>query len=235
MGCTHPLANANRYSEKATYGDARTVARGRFLGMFAREVRSHGSIAGLGAICAIALLIAGCGQGERQDAHEKSGTYQVAIVKRDFPSSQALAQRARMTIAVRNDGDKPMPNVAVTVESFSASSPQQDLADSSRPVWVIDEPPSGAPTVYDNTWASDRPLAPGATHTFVWRVTALVAGTHTVRYGVAAGLNGKARAQLAGGAEPQGSFTVRISSKPPVAIVDPATGAVVREGSGSSK
>lgn len=229
------MATGNRSSKKATFGDARTVACGRFLGMFAREVRSHGGIAGLAAVCAVTLVIAGCGQGERQDAHEQSGTYQVAIVKRDFPSSQALAQRARMTIAVRNDGDKPMPNVAVTVESFSASSPQQDLADSSRPVWVIDDAPAGTPTAYDNTWASNRPLAPGATATFVWRVTPVVAGTHTVRYRVAAGLNGKARAQVAGGAAPQGSFTVRISSKPPVAIVDPDTGAVVREGSDTAK
>ena len=227
------MANAYRLPDKATFADARTVAQARFLGMFARAVRSHGGIAGLGAICLLATSLVGCG-GSRQDANEKSGTYQVAIVKRAFPASQSLAQRARMTIAVRNDGDKAMPNVAVTVESFAANSEQSDLADTSRPVWVVDAGPTGSPTAYTNTWARDRPLAPGATATFVWRVTPVVAGTHTVRYRVAAGLNGKARARLASGGDPQGSFTVRISSKPPRTIVDPETGAVVREGSDSS-
>ena len=47
----------------------------------------------------------------------------------------------------------------------------------------------------------------------MWSVTPVVPGTHTVRYRIAAGLNGKAHARLAGGGEPQGSFTVRISSQ----------------------
>ena len=35
--------------------------------------------------------------------------------------------------------------------------------------------------------------------------------THVIHYRVAAGLNGKAKAQLAGGGIPQGSFTVKVS------------------------
>ena len=49
-----------------------------------------------------------------------------------------------------------------------------------------------------------------------------------VRYRVAAGLNGKARAETPNGNEPGGAFRVRISGKPSHATVDPATGNVVR-------
>jgi hypothetical protein len=62
----------------------------------------------------------------------------------------------------------------------------------------------------------------------VWRVTPVVAGSHTLRYRVAAGLNGKAKAQTADGGEPAGVFRVNVSSKPPNATVDPATGKVVQ-------
>jgi hypothetical protein len=39
-------------------------------------------------------------------------------------------------------------------------------------------------------------------------------GTHVVHYRIAAGLNGKAKAQLTGGGIPQGSFTVKVSNRP---------------------
>ena len=51
----------------------------------------------------------------------------------------------------------------------------------------------GAVTAYSNTWALGA-LAPGKTATFVWRVTAVKPGVHTVAWEVAAGLNGKAKA-----------------------------------------
>ena len=64
----------------------------------------------------------------------------------------------------------------------------------------------------------------------MWRVTAVQAGTHTVKWQVAAGLNGKAKATLAGNRAPAGTFTVDVSAKPAQARVDPETGKVVREG-----
>jgi hypothetical protein len=81
--------------------------------------------------------------------------------------------------------------------------------------------------VQNNTWALG-PLAPGATRTFVWHVTAIDPGLHIVRYRVVAGLNGKARAQLEGGAAPEGTFRVNVFGKPPAARVDPQTGKVIR-------
>jgi hypothetical protein len=181
------------------------------------------------AASAATLAVAGCGGGERQDAAEPSGTFEVDVVRASFPTKQHLAQSERFVIAVRNSGEKTVPNVAVTVSSFAERSEQAGLADPERAVWIIDDSPRGGQTAYTNTWALGR-LAPGRTRRFVWRVTAVQAGTHTVKWQVAAGLNGKAKATLSGNRAPAGSVTVDVSDKPGQARVDPKTGKVVREG-----
>ena len=183
---------------------------------------------GLAATVAAGLGVASCGGGERQDKHEKSATYTVEIVRKSFPAKQSLAKPAQLVLVVRNTGHAALPNVAVTVDSFSTRSQQPGLADPERPVWIVDAGPQGGTTAYVNTWALG-PLRPGQTKTFKWNVTAVVPGTHEVKWRVAAGLNGKAKAQLAGGDEPAGSFPVEISGKPSQSHVDPETGAVVRE------
>jgi hypothetical protein len=182
------------------------------------------------AVCLapIALLTAGCGGGTRQDAAEPSGSFRVEVLDASFPRQQSLAEPAELRLTVRNAGDRAVPDLAVTVDSFDANVQQQGLADAQRPVWIVDHPPAGADTAYVNTWAVGR-LPAGATRTLKWRVTAVAPGRHTVSYRVAAGLNGKARAQLAGGGVPQGSITVAISGKPAQAVVDPATGDVIRQ------
>jgi hypothetical protein len=179
----------------------------------------------------VALGIAACGgdDGARRDAAERSGTYRVAIVRSSFPARQRLAAQARLVIVVRNTGRRTVPNVAVTVESFSARSERADLADAQRPVWVIDRPPEGSTTAYTNTWALG-PMPARARKRFVWRVTPVQSGTHRLRYRVAAGLTGRAKAVLAGNRAPEREVTVRISSRPAPARVDPETGAVVHGG-----
>jgi len=183
------------------------------------------------APCAVgaALVVAGCAGGQRQDAHEPSGTFAVAVVRASFPAKQHVAKSERFVIAVRNTGSRAVPNLAVTVDSFASRSQQAGVADPSRAVWVIDDSPRGGGTAYTNTWALGR-LAPGETRRFVWRVTAVQAGTHTVKWQVAAGLNGKAKAVLAGHRSPSGSITVDVSDRPAQARVDPQTGRVVRDG-----
>jgi hypothetical protein len=183
----------------------------------------------LSAVAALATVaLAGCGGGERQDANEPSGTFRVDVVRASFPTKQHLAEPERFVIAVRNAGDEAVPNVAVTVSSFAQRSEQAGLADPERAVWIIDSGPRGGETAYTNTWALGR-LAPGQTRRFVWRVTAVKAGTHTVKWQVAAGLNGKAKATLPGNRAPAGSVTVDVSEKPSQAHVDPETGKVVRD------
>jgi hypothetical protein len=173
-----------------------------------------------------ALTLGACG-GKEQDANEPSGTFDVSVVRSTFPAKQHLSQAERMVIAVKNTGDKTVPNVAVTVDSFAAKSEQPELADPSRAVWIVDQSPAGGDSAYVNTWALGR-LTPGQTRRFVWRVTAVKPGTHTIKWRVAAGLNGKALARAGGDRTPQGQFTVDVADTPSQSRVNPETGEIVR-------
>jgi hypothetical protein len=181
--------------------------------------------AGTSVAALLALTAAGCGGNQRQDANEPSGNFPIQVVRATFPNSQRLAQKSQLQIAVRNAGRKTAPNVAVSVLSGEANAPaaatafeeastEPGLADPSRPVWVLDRGPIGGVTAYTNTWALGA-LRPGQTRTFVWHVTAVRGGVHSIKYKIAAGLNGKAKAVVPGSdQEPAGQFTIRISNKP---------------------
>jgi hypothetical protein len=196
---------------------------------------------------AVAALLGGCG-GSEQNAHEAKATYPVQIVQASFPPVQAIAHNTKLVLKVRNAGTQTMPNVAVTVDSFSYVSSYPGLADNQRPVWIVNEgpgtipkrpvqsqaidPPGGGQTAFVNTWALG-PLAPGQTKTFVWRVTPVKAGVFSVGYVVAAGLNGNAHARVsrAGrlegtGGLPVGRLRVVIAGRPPPRYVNPETGKV---------
>jgi len=193
---------------------------------------------GVAAITAAGLLT-GCGSGDRQDAHEPSGTFKVKVLKASFPDHQRIAGPAVMRVVVRNDSGRTIPNVAVTVTSdddakggagFATRSSSADLADPTRQLWIVDKGPRGGDTAYVSTWALG-PLAAGRTQTFEWHVTPVVAGTHMLRWHVAAGLNGKAVARTANGQDPAGTFRVSVSRNPPAVTVDPKTGDVVNASS----
>jgi len=189
---------------------------------------------------AASLALSACGGGATQSASEPSGVFPVSVAVATFPTFQRLAERTHMRIAVRNTGQKTIPDIAVTitdppygtsVQAFGRYVSQPGLANHSRPVWIIDRPPGpctysclnggpgGAVTAYSNTWALG-PLAPGQTATFVWGVTAVAPGTHFVRYEIAAGLAGKAKARTSGGAIPAGTFRVRITQQPQQSYVN---------------
>jgi hypothetical protein len=187
------------------------------------------------------LLLSGCGSGTRQDANEPQGNFAVKVVRASFPAQQSVARQTRMILQVRNVGTETVPNVAVSIDSFAYTSDFPELASNKRPIWVVEtgpgaipkrpvesqaiSPPAGGQTAYVNTWALG-PLAPGRTSTFVWRVAPVKAGRYTVHYTVAAGLAGRARAQLAHGGPAVGHFTAEIASQPPPTHVDPETGQV---------
>jgi hypothetical protein len=175
-----------------------------------------------------AILMAGCGGQERQDENEPEGTFEVEVVNASFPQDQKLAKRSDLVIEVRNTGDRPVPNIGVTVDGFDERKDDPDLADPSRPVFVIngvpkeiggfpesqEAAPRGCETAYVNTWACGR-LKPGDTRTFRWSVTAVEAGPDRIRYEVNAGLDGKAKARDSGGGRPTGVFVGTISDEPP--------------------
>jgi hypothetical protein len=199
----------------------------------------------VGAIAAgavIAVLVVGCGGGTRQDSGEASGTFHMALVSASFPASQAVARPARMEIQVRNTSGHAVPNVAVSVDSLNYTNTTSELSANKRPVWAIERgpgvvakapvesqevsQPGGAQTAYVNTWALG-PLAAGQTQTFAWQVVPVKAGRYTVKYSIAAGLAGKAKARLGTGGLVAGHFTVTIAPAPPSTHVDPATGKIL--------
>jgi hypothetical protein len=186
--------------------------------------------------CVVALLLAaGCG-GSRQDADEPSGDFKVEIVSASFPHTQHIAQTVALRLRVRNADTRALP-VAVTVETaapgpglaptaFGQGSADAALASSARPVWVLDRGPLGGDTAAVNTWSSG-PLRPGESRLLTWRLVAAKAGTYTVAYRIAPGLNGKAKA--ASGGRVSGRFRVTIDDQPVPATVGP-NGAVVSAG-----
>jgi hypothetical protein len=180
------------------------------------------------------VLVAGCGGGTRQDANEPSGTFNVAVTHASFATKQRLARQERMVIEVKNVDTKTIPDVAVTVEpGFTVRSTRTDLSDPNRPVWIVDDGPLGGETATTDTWALGA-LKPGQSRRFVWKVTPVQAGARQVHYRIAAGLNGKAKAQAANGNVPEGTFAVNVSSLPAQATVDPATGKVIRNNKSTS-
>ncbi|HEU4658068.1 MAG TPA: hypothetical protein VFR97_11100 [Capillimicrobium sp.] len=179
------------------------------------------------AMTACCALLAGCGGGTRQDADEASGTYELKVVSATFPQSQSISEPAKLRIAVRNTGEGTAPDVAVSLDGLYRRNEMPGLADPEQPVFIVDEEPQDGHTAYVGTWALG-PLPAGGTREFTWKLTPAVAGTHTVKYTVAAGLDGKAKARTAGGGPPSGSITVRVSDAPADATVNPETGAVER-------
>jgi hypothetical protein len=190
---------------------------------------------------AVAIVASGCG-GSRMDAGERSRSYAMEVLNASFPAKQSIARPTRFVLQVRNTGDHAVPNLAVTLDSFYYTENFPELAATKRPIWVIERgpgprarppvqsqevsQPGGGQTVYVNTWALG-PLASKGTQTFIWSVVPVKAGTFTVHYRVAAGLAGKAKAQVAGGGPAQGQLTASIAPLPPSTHVDPRTGRVV--------
>ncbi|HEY5286530.1 MAG TPA: hypothetical protein VIJ50_05455 [Solirubrobacteraceae bacterium] len=185
--------------------------------------------------------MSGCG-GSQRNAHEVAGTYPVEILRTRFPAKQAIARDERFTLVVRNAGERTIPNIAVTLDSFYYSSSYPKLSVSRRPVWIVNtgpgkvsssppvqteevNPPGGGETAFVNTWALGA-LAPHASRAFIWHVTPVKAGLHTVHYTVSAALDGKARARLVGGGLAAGSLTASIAPAPPPTHVNPETGAI---------
>lgn len=126
------------------------------------------------------------------------------------------------------EGGAPTGDLPQAQGSFSVRSEQEGLAIPFRPVWILEEgfpklegqtASAGAEAAQTDTYAFG-PLPAHQTKRIVWNVTPVQAGTYTVHYRVAAGLEGKAKAVTADGSVPEGEFVVRISSAPPQTRVD---------------
>jgi hypothetical protein len=161
----------------------------------------------------LTLAVGACGGGDPQDENEPEGTYKVDVISASFPGRQRLAQESTLKIVVQNKDSRTIPNLGVTVDGFYQRREDASLADPSRPVWIVNDPPYGSSSALTNTWTTG-PLRAGAKRTLEWNVSALRAGTYSPRYRVNAGLDGKAKAESFDGGPATGSFTVRISREP---------------------
>jgi hypothetical protein len=193
--------------------------------------------AAVAALVLAAGALAACGGGERQDAGAPSGAFAVDVTRASFPARQSLARHSTLRLVVRNTGDRDVPDLAVTVATAPARAGQApsafgtriagaDLADATRPVWVLDRGPQGGDTAYVDTWAFGG-LPGGATRTVAFRVTAARAGRWRLTWRVAPALEGDVR--LTGGGRTRGAFDVTITDAPVDSRVGRG-GVVVRAG-----
>lgn len=214
------------------------------------RARATRRAAGLAAALSAAVALAACGtasdQGD-QSKGEPTASFPVQV-QASFPTAQTLSQHTHLVITVHNTGSKTIPNVAITVcpvtchypsapgqgtssAVFDSNQGSDSLDNPSTPLWVVDHPPGPCKfscrgggggsysTSNPDTWASGA-LAPGHSVTFDWGVTAVTPGHHVVAWQVAAGLAGNAKAVLAGGGMPQGTFAVNVATTPAQSYVD---------------
>ena len=196
------------------------------------------------------MLVAGCGDNQKQDVNEPKGTFPLAVERATFPASQKLAKQSRMEIVVRNAGAKSVPVISVTVKcpgqggdetggggGFTYRTTQQGVADPNRQQFVVDKIPTRTPrpvgplnldplersSAFVDTYPLGK-LAPGKSVAFTWDVTAVRAGTYRICWRVNAGLYGKAKAVTAS-SSPQaisGEFKGTVVRKAPIAEVTPS-------------
>lgn len=150
------------------------------------------------------LATSGCNHVPTQGKDSPSGTWQVDVPRFSFPVNQRLAHAEEAVLIVRNLDSRPIPSLAITLSGFSYRNDQAGLADPARPAWIVDSPPAGSVSVYDDTYTFGR-IGPGQSARLVWKVTPVRTGTYKISYSVAAGLSNRSKAVLPDGSQPTGS------------------------------
>jgi hypothetical protein len=105
------------------------------------------------AALAVTLGLSACGGGQRQDVTEPSGNFPVQVTRAKFPTGQSLAEVSDLELAIKNVGDKTIPDLAVTIytrpQAGPAGGPKGDspfdvrlndpnLANPNRPAWILE-------------------------------------------------------------------------------------------------
>jgi hypothetical protein len=121
----------------------------------------------LAPLCVAAIAVAGCGSGERQDEDEPKGQFPVDVVSASFPKQQKLAKNSKMSVVVRNAGQKTIPQISVTVKcpgqrsgsggsssttsssGFDYRSTFRGVGDPARPQFALNTIPTRTPRNYD--------------------------------------------------------------------------------------
>jgi hypothetical protein len=194
--------------------------------------------AGVVATALVLGLVACGGDDDSPSAQEPTGTYPVEVVTAEFPTRQRLGETTLLRLGVRNEGERTMPALTMTISvggeegrtsslPFGYRDPQSGIAQPDRPIWVLSarypkadgsSDPAGAETSNPKTF-DFGPLKPGKTVEAIWKLNAVKTGNYTLFYEVGAGLSGEAKAETASGADAGGSFATRITEVPPETVV----------------
>lgn len=164
-------------------------------------------------LLALTFAFTGCGNSASEKSVKDAEMWEVEIVDASFPLKQRLAEPVEFIIEVRNRSKHMIPELAVTIDSFNYRSSERGLADPKRPVWTVDEAPPGSASADVGTYTLGR-IKPGETAKAVWHLTAVLAGSYTVKYKVAGNTTGSGKTLLADGSAPEGAFVVSVSKEP---------------------
>src|SRR4051794_22850951 len=78
------------------------------------------------ALLVMAGGISACGGGQRQDVPEPVGNSPVEVPKASFPAHQQLSETTDLQLAIKNPGDKPLPDLAITIYPGTGPPPTAD-------------------------------------------------------------------------------------------------------------
>jgi hypothetical protein len=150
------------------------------------------------AALALTWSVSACGGGQRQDATEPSENFPVQVTKAKFSNHQRLAETSDLELAIKNVGEKTIPDLAVTIYtvetkgtgstrtkagvtatgsgqgSFNIRLDNPNLADPNRPAWVLE---TGYPKLLDPPQVTVKNLAKAPP------AGALAAETDTFQFG----------------------------------------------------
>jgi hypothetical protein len=143
-----------------------------------------------------ALSIAGCGSGQRQDAHAKSGTWNVIVEGWVFPKHQYLGTPTNFILRIRNVDTADIPQLALTVGGLKTHVDQPGAASPIRPIWLTTTTNYAQVTPYNSPTATTfnlGPLPAGGVKNYVVNLTPLRRGHHEVSYSLAGNLFGDAK------------------------------------------
>ncbi|MGD9736298.1 MAG: hypothetical protein AB7V58_11940 [Solirubrobacterales bacterium] len=207
---------------------------GQQLFWFFRRSRLRAAAAAL-ALAAVAALLAACGDSSSADK-EAAGEFDVGVTAASFPSVQRLGQTSLLKLSLENEGEKTVPNLVVSFtvagkQGATASLPfgvherQADLANPTRPVWVLAEyfpklagasgEEKGGATTSDPKTFAFGPLPAGQSRSAVWKLSAVRQGKYTLRYQVGAGLGTQTETKKVNGVAPGGTFVAEITAQTP--------------------
>jgi hypothetical protein len=144
----------------------------------------------------LALVLAGCGGGERQDANAPSGTWEVTVTDWNFPETQPLGRPVDFELTVRNDDQRDIPQLIVTIAGLKQFVEQRNAATITRPIWIVNDVNYSDVTPYNSALATSYnlgPLAAGDTKEYKIGLTPLRRGEHRVGYSLSGDLFGKAK------------------------------------------